>query len=126
MTPFISLDGYVTLNINPNYSTVKEKVYSPSITGTGTDLAATLLQRRNLELKNIRIKDGETLVIGGMIRENETKTLSKIPVLGDIPGLGFMFRNSATTKEKQELVIMLTPKIIKDSEDVVNNPNATL
>ncbi len=126
IVPFISPDGYVTLNINPTYSTIKEKVYAPSTTGTGTDLAATLLQRRNLDLKNVRIKDGETLVIGGMMRENETKTVSKIPVLGDLPGAGVFFRNSVSSKEKQELVIMITPKIIKDSEDLVKNTDVTL
>lgn len=125
MIPFISPDGYVTLNIKPTYSTIKEKVYAPSSAGS-TDLVATLLQRRNLELKNVRIKDGETLVVGGMIRENETKSVSKIPVLGDLPGIGAFFRNSATTKEKQELVIMITPKIIKDTEDVVKNSDVTL
>ena len=124
MTPFISPDGYVTLNITPVYATIKEKVYSPG--SAGTDLVATLLQRRNLDLKNVRIKDGETLVIGGMIREDEQKTVSKIPVLGDLPGVGFMFRNTSSTKSKQELVIMITPKIIKDSEDMVKNTDMTL
>lgn len=126
MTPFISPQGYVTLNIKPNYKTIKEKVYQPSADGTTQDLAATLLQRRDLDLKNVRIKDGETLVLGGMIGETETKSIKKIPVLGDLPGVGVMFRNSDTTKEKAELVIMITPKIIKDSEDVVSNPGATL
>jgi len=124
MTPFISPDGYVTLNIKPVYSTIKEKVYAPG--SAGTDLVATLLQRRNLDLKNVRIKDGETLVIGGMIREDEEKTVAKIPVLGDLPGVGFMFRNTSTSKSKQELVIMITPKIIKDSEDMVKNTDMTL
>lgn len=127
LTPFISPEGYVTLNIKPQYSTIKEKVYTPAADGTpSTDLAATLLQRRNLDLKNVRIKDGETLVIGGMIREDEQKTVDKFPVLGDLPGIGMFFRNSSTTKSKQELVIMLTPKIIKDSEDVVNDTGTTL
>lgn len=124
MTPFISPDGYVTMNIKPEYATIKEKVYTPGV--AGNDLAATLLQRRNLDLKNVRIKDGETLVIGGMIREDEQKTVSKIPFMGDLPGVGFFFRNSSTTKTKQELVIMITPKIIKDSEDLVDNSDATL
>lgn len=127
IVPFISPEGYVTLNIKPEYSTEKEKVYTPSATDSNTqDLAATLLQRRNLDLKGIRIKDGETLVIGGMIREDEHKTTAKIPVLGDLPGVGMFFRNTDTTKEKQELVIMITPKIIKDSEDVISTPNMTL
>lgn len=126
LMPFISLDGYVTLNIKPVYSTVKEKVYAPSPDGTSNDLQATLLQRRNLDLKNVRIKDGETLAIGGMIREAETKSISKLPGLGDLPGVGMFFRNTSTTKEKQELVIMITPKVIKDTEDVVSNPSTAL
>lgn len=126
LLPFISPDGYVTLNIKPEYSTIKEKVYAAGAAAGSTDLVATLLQRRNLDLKNVRIKDGETLVIGGMIKENETKTVAKIPVLGDLPGVGMFFRNTSSTKEKQELVIMITPKIIKDSEDVANDSGATL
>lgn len=127
MVPFISPDGYVTLNIKPKYSTVKEKIYTPNADDpTVKDLAVTLLQRRNLDLKNIRIKDGETLVIAGMIREDEQKSVSKIPVLGDLPGVGFFFRNSSTTKSKQELVIMITPKIVKDNEELVQNESTAL
>lgn len=126
LTPFISPEGYVTLDIKPVYSTIKEKVYAASSSGTGQDLAATLLQRRNLDLKGVRIKDGETLIIGGMIREDEQKTISKFPVLGDLPGVGMFFRNTGSTKTKQELVIMITPKLIKDTEDLVNSQDTTL
>lgn len=127
LTPFISPDGYVTLNIKPEYSTIKGQVTTPNETDPSVqDLQATLLQRRNLDLKNVRIKDGETLVIGGMIREVETKTVSKIPVLGDLPGVGVLFRNSNSSKSKEELVIMITPKIIKDTEDIVNNTGTAL
>ena len=127
LTPFISPDGYVTMNIKPEYSTIKEKVPGDyNATTKTTDIVATLLQRRNLDLKNIRIKDGETLVIGGMIREVETKNISKFPVLGDLPGVGMFFRNSDSVKSREELVIMITPKIIKENEDIVNNPGATL
>ena len=126
MIPFISPEGYVTLNIKPDYSTVKEKVMAENEITHEDDLVATLLQRRNLDLKNIRIRDGETLVIGGMIREEELKTVSKIPVLGDLPGIGALFRSSTSTKQKQELVIMITPKIIKDSDEIINQPSMTL
>ena len=120
LTPFISPDGYVTLNIKPEYSTVAGEVRTPSETNDGsTDLQATLLSRRNLDLKNIRIKDGETLAIGGLIQENEQKTVQKIPVLGDLPVIGAAFRSSSTTKAKTELVIMITPKIINDGENSV-------
>lgn len=126
LTPFISPDGYVTLNIKPEYSTVKEQIKEKNPDTDTTDLVATLLQRRNLDLKNVRIKDNETLIIGGMIREKETKNVAKFPVLGDLPGVGMLFRNTSSEKTREELVIMITPKIIKDNEDIVNNPGATL
>lgn len=119
LTPFISPEGYVTLNIKPEYATPAGEVRTRSETGTGTDLQATLLSRRNLDLKNVRIKDGETLAIGGLIQENEQKTVKKIPVLGDLPVIGSAFRSSSTTKSKSELVIMITPKIINDGEGSV-------
>ncbi len=121
VTPFISPDGYVYLNLKPDYTTIKEKIYAAAqdeeAAQSGVqDLQATLLQKRNLELKNVRIKDGDTLVIGGMMRETETKNVYKIPFLGDIPGLGTFFRSSNVNKERSELVILITPKIITDSD----------
>lgn len=125
LTPYISPDGYVTLNIKPQYATIKEQPKATSGLQSGM-VIATLLNKRNLDLKNIRIKDGETLTIGGMLNETETKDISKFPVLGDLPGIGMFFRNTGSEKTRQELVIMITPKIVKDSEDVVSNPNMTL
>ena len=119
LTPFISPDGYVTLNIKPEYATPSGEIYTQSETGSGQDLVATLLSRRNLDLKNVRIKDGETLAIGGLIQEEETKTVHKIPLLGDLPVIGAAFRSSTTSKSKNELVIMITPKIINDGEGAV-------
>jgi type II secretory pathway component GspD/PulD (secretin) len=119
ITPFISPDGYVTLDIKPDYKTIASRVYTGGETDE-QDLAATLLQRRDLDLKGIRIKDGETLVIGGMIQETETKTVKKIPFLGDIPVLGVFFRSTGTEKAREEMVIMITPQIIVDTEDVVS------
>ena len=119
MTPFISPDGYVTLNINPDYATISGQEYTYNEDGE-RELAATLLQRRNLELKNVRIKDGETLIIGGMLRDEELKNVSKIPVLGDIPYIGALFRTTDTTKTKEEMLIMITPRIITDNEDAIS------
>lgn len=121
ITPFISPDGYVYLNLKPDYTTLKDKIYAAAADEEAAkkglqDLQATLLQKRNLELKNVRIKDGDTLVIGGMMRENEEKTVYKVPFLGDIPGLGTLFRSSSVSKERSELVILITPKIITDSD----------
>ena len=118
MVPFISPDGYVSLNIRPMYATIKEPVYQQNQYGQ-QEIAATLLQRRNLDLKGVRIKDGETLVLGGLIQETEKQSVSKTPLLGDIPVLGFFFRNSKKETEKSELVITITPHIIKDTDEEI-------
>jgi type II secretory pathway component GspD/PulD (secretin) len=118
LMPFISPEGYVTLNIQPKYSTIAEQIYATNNSGTN-ELAATLLSRRDLDLKNVRIKDGETLVIGGMLQEVETKSVNKIPLLGDLPLVGAAFRSSSTKRTKSELVIMITPNIIKDGEGAI-------
>lgn len=113
--PFISPDGYVSMNITPEFATIKSQVYSLNDAGQN-ELSATLLQRRDLELKNIRIKDGETLVLAGLIKENETQTTKKMPILSDLPFIGVFFRDNATRKSREELVIMVTPHIIKDGQ----------
>ena len=119
LTPFISPDGYVTLDINPDYATISGREYTYNEDGE-EELAATLLQRRNLELKGVRIKDGETLIIGGMLRDEETKNVAKIPILGDIPYIGAIFRSTNTEKTKEEMIIMITPRIITDNEDAIS------
>lgn len=119
LTPFISRDGYVVMNLNPEYSVEAGTVIEKNQVTGNDDLIATLLSRRNLTLNNIRVKDGDTLVIGGLIYEEDSKNVKKIPLLGDIPGIGFFFRSVDNTKSKQELVLLITPHIIKDSEDLV-------
>ena len=113
ITPFISPDGYVSLTMKPDYATEKDGIYERATDGTSY-LAATLLQRHNLELSNVRIRDEETLLLGGMIREEEANSTGKIPVLGDIPVLGFFFRNQTKSMQKTELLLMITPRIIQD------------
>ena len=120
ITPFISPDGYVTLDITPEYATIKEQIYTAGEDPNNPDLTATLLQRRDLELKQVRIKDGETLIIGGMLRDEETKDIKKIPFLGDIPYVGALFRSTNVNKTKSEMIIMITPKIITDNEDAIS------
>ncbi|MBQ8475804.1 hypothetical protein IJ531_01965, partial [bacterium] len=120
IVPFISPDGYVSMNISPEFATIKERVYSANDNGD-QELSATLLQRRDLELKNIRIKDGETLVLAGLIREQEQQTTQKMPILSDLPFIGSFFRGNSNQKAREELVIVVTPHIIKDNENVDSN-----
>ncbi|MBR2069666.1 MAG: hypothetical protein IJ877_07905 [Candidatus Gastranaerophilales bacterium] len=72
-------------------------------------------------MKNIRIKDGETLVLAGLIREQEQQTTQKMPILSDLPFIGAFFRGNSNQKAREELVIVVTPHIIKDTDNVENN-----
>ncbi len=118
MIPFISQDGYVSLNMTPEFSTVKGHEYTKDVETGENIIAATLLQRRDLKLNNLRIKDGETLVIAGLIKEGETQKVTKLPVLGDLPLIGVFFRSSNNQKTKEELVIMVTPHIVYSEEQI--------
>ena len=115
MIPFISQDGYVSLNMVPEFSTIKSQMKTKDEYGEEV-ISATMLQRRNLKLNNLRIKDGETLVIAGLIKESEKQNVTKVPVLGDLPLVGVFFRSTSNAKSKEELVIMITPHIVY-SED---------
>ena len=116
--PFISPDGYVSLDIKPDYASELRPIYDTLY--DEQYLAATLLQRHNLDLKGVRIKDEETLLLGGMITETEKTKAGKVPILGDIPLIGFLFRSQSKEMVKEELLIMITPRIIKDTEDVAD------
>ncbi len=107
VTPFISPDGYVVLNLKPDYTEIRERQED-----------YTLLSRRNLELENIRVKDGETLVLAGMVREAETNSTTKLPVLGDLPVIGAFFRNSSSNLDREEYIILVTPHIVYSKEQV--------
>jgi type II secretory pathway component GspD/PulD (secretin) len=65
----------------------------------------------------VRIKDGETVVIGGLIRHDKSETITKLPILGDLPFIGFLFRNKDKDRDRErELLVFITPRIIKDNQ----------
>ena len=64
----------------------------------------------------VMIPNGNTLVMGGLVQDNPTASYSKVPVLGDIPGLGWAFRSESKTMTKDNLIIFMTPTIIKNTD----------
>ncbi len=108
LTPRVNNNDEITLNIKPEVSNVVE-----FINGIYPRISTKKVET------NVKVKDGETIVIGGLISENEVENMSKVPLLGDIPLFGKMFRNRHSSKEKRELVIFITPKIIEES-DIAN------
>ncbi len=107
ITPQISEDGLIILDVTP--------IISRFISTVESSLGSTAPE---MDVKQsstvVQIKDGEMVTIGGLIRDSDSQTKRKVPVLGDIPLMGNMFKGSYTKKSKSELVMFITPKIIKD------------
>ncbi len=101
-------NGFVTFALSPAISSVTSTV---EIAGCGIQ---NILSVRKLDTGSIRVQNGETLILTGVLQDADTVTSSKVPILGDIPFLGSIFRSSANQKRKSELIILVTPKILKD------------
>jgi type IV pilus assembly protein PilQ len=95
---------------------------SPSISATvGTEIVPgcgfiKILAVRRLDTGSARVRDGQTLILTGVLSDRDSEVVQKWPILGDIPFIGQFFRNSSGARSKRELVIMVTPRIIDDSQ----------
>jgi MSHA biogenesis protein MshL len=106
ITPQISSNEWVTLDIAPVLTSLVEERQSPN-NGSTTAPVLDIKQASTL----VRVKNGTTIVIGGLMQDEMGKTVRKIPLLGDIPLLGYLFRGKVDYKAKKELVISITPVI---------------
>jgi len=104
VTPHVNKAGYVTLDIHP---TITEDIGDASVEGT----TLPILSNESVTTR-VMIKEGETLVIGGLIKDKITDTREKVPILGDIPVLGYLFQKKEKTTTKTDLLIFITPYII--------------
>jgi len=102
--PRINEEGKITLKVHP----ILEEIIG--FTGP-PDTPQPITSKREVQT-TVTVNDGETVVIGGLIKENATKNVEKIWLLGDIPLLGYLFRHTSTKKEKTDLLIFITTKII--------------
>ena len=111
--PFISPSSE-TVRMNIKQS-IKQVETNPA---DGSDLAkiSRTLGERAIET-NIVMRDGDTAVLGGLIRDEQTEEVYKVPLLGDIPVLGWLFKSTKWTKKKQNLLVFITPKVIRNPED---------
>jgi len=101
VSPRVGADGYITLTMSPEVSNV-----------VGVGLEGFPVISRRIASTTVRVKDGETIVIGGLRQLIEVTTESKVPLLGDIPLLGALFRQRRTTSEDKDVVILITPRIL--------------
>jgi type II secretory pathway component GspD/PulD (secretin) len=116
VTPTITDDGRIAMDIKPD---VSEKTADFTLTvtdpnGKAIPYTVPIIDSRTANTKVI-VGNGQTFIIGGLMKETTTDGSTKVPVLGDIPGLGWMFKNNKKTKEKTELLIFVSPTIITPS-----------
>jgi pilus assembly protein CpaC len=102
--PEVMENGIITLKIDP--------AEVSSISGTLAVNGYPIIDTRNVNTI-VELKDGESLILAGLLQEDEIKTMSKIPLLGDIPILGALFRSTQNDIKEKELVFFITPKIVK-------------
>jgi len=115
VTPHINEDGYITLEINPKVESIERYIT------VGGDEQRPVKNTRQADT-TIRIKDGNTAVIGGLTSSSTTVTTTGLPGLRDMPGLGWFFRNEVTNIVKSELIIFITPRVVKPEEgEPLNN-----
>ncbi|MCX5694721.1 MAG: hypothetical protein NT014_06360 [Candidatus Omnitrophica bacterium] len=104
VTPTINDDGYVTMKIKPEISSVVSFLDTPS--GNKIPIIDTSMSETT-----VMVKDGSTIIIGGLRREDKTAAVEQFPFLGKIPLIGYFFKNKTSKTEKTELLVMITPHI---------------
>jgi type IV pilus assembly protein PilQ len=103
VTPTIGADGVITAEVHPEYSEI-----------IGFNSSFPIIANRKVDAV-LRVRDGETIVLGGLFQDTSSETISKLPFLGDIPILGQFFRNKATARQRDEVVFLITPHILEPS-----------
>ncbi|MCX5712180.1 MAG: TonB family protein [Candidatus Omnitrophica bacterium] len=107
VTPTINKDGFVTMRIKPEVSTATRT----NITSEGQITQIPIVTTSEAET-TIMIKDGVTVIIGGLKKEEKTRTVNKVPWIGDIPYIGALFRSISDEVKTSDLIILLTPHIL--------------
>lgn len=107
VTPQVNKEGYITMLVQPEYTNVIESVVSSAASPVFDPLS-----RKESTL--VRVKNGQTLVLGGLLSSTETKQVRKVPLLGYIPIIGWLFTSTMNTRNNTDLVIFLTPTIVND------------
>ncbi|OCR01545.1 general secretion pathway protein GspD [Oscillatoriales cyanobacterium USR001] len=102
-------NGFISMRISP---TVKAIANTQQLANN----TISLLQERSLDSGLIRLRDGQTLIVSGIINDTERVTASKIPILGDLPLIGSLFRSTNKVNERAEVIVLVTPQILDDSD----------
>ena len=117
VTPQINKEGFIRMKLDQ--SVTKLDSASATVDAAGTKILAPTTLKRTAKT-TVTIKDGETVVIGGMIEDNSNMGTYKVPLLGDIPILGWLFKTRSRSSDRTNLFVFLTPRIIRTPEDAAS------
>jgi type IV pilus assembly protein PilQ len=106
-------NGFISLSVAPSVTQPDQVINSPI---TGVNGSIVLLNERRLETGQLRIRDNQTLILSGIIQDQDRVEVTKVPILGDIPLLGSLFRRTNRINERREVIVLLTPKILDESD----------
>jgi general secretion pathway protein D len=112
ITPQIGEGDYLSLNIH-----IEVSATTTPPAGLNTQQLGIATTTRSAD-SSVIVKDSQTIVIGGLVQDRETVNVSKVPLLGDIPILGYLFKFKTTQSQKVNLMILLSPKIVKDETEM--------
>ncbi|HEY5911285.1 MAG TPA: secretin N-terminal domain-containing protein [Verrucomicrobiae bacterium] len=116
VTPRISANDYINLKVIPEVSRIFDTVRKTVSVGSGQGVyEADEYDIRRIETR-VMIPSGNTLVLGGLVQDDIRTGNTKVPVLGDIPGLGYLFRSDTKARQKSNLLVFLTPTIVQDED----------
>ncbi|HZV82158.1 MAG TPA: secretin N-terminal domain-containing protein, partial [Geobacteraceae bacterium] len=111
ITPQITDGDYIKLDVQQEISTLKDTV---TVGVSSTDRSITKRSAKT----SVIVKDQDTVAIGGLISEIERESETRVPIIGDLPLLGYLFRSKTMKREKTNLILLLTPRVIKDGRDL--------
>jgi len=118
LTPQVLEDDLIRLEIKQEITAIAENVAQTIGSGTASIPVGPTTTKRSMETTTVAL-DQQTLVVGGLVRDNITLSERKIPLLGDIPWLGWLFKSQSRTTEKLNLLVFLTPHLVRDEIDMV-------
>ncbi|MGB7520159.1 MAG: secretin and TonB N-terminal domain-containing protein [Spirulinaceae cyanobacterium] len=106
-------NGFVSFTVNPEITAIGD---TQNIQAAGISNTIALLSERSLSSGLVRLRDGQTLVLTGIIQEQERVVTSKVPILGDLPIIGSLFRSTDRDNTRAEVIVLVTPRIMDDSQ----------
>jgi type II secretory pathway component GspD/PulD (secretin) len=114
VTPRISPDGSVKMEVEP----IVSQLSSAAGISVGNNITTPIISQRKATT-TVSVQDGQSVIIGGLISTVDDRRRSKVPILGNIPYLGALFRSSRSTSDRKELLIILTPQLLSNNTNTV-------